>query len=71
MAERFSEADWTKIMKELKSDPAKYGMPEGGREKSLGLAAFYFRQLSNRRNRKTEIDFLAQFCACCDLVSIQ
>jgi len=71
MAERFSEGDWSKVVTELDADPAHYGMPEGGRERSLVLGSFNIRKLSTRRNRKEEIDFLARFCARCDLVSIQ
>jgi len=71
MAERFSGQDWTKVLSELSAEPQKYGMPEGGRERSLVLGSLNFRKLSTRRNRKEEIDFLARFCARCDLVSIQ
>lgn len=71
MAERFSSAQWKKILKAFEAEPTKYGLPEGGREKSLVFASFNIRKLSSRRDRTTELDFLARFCACCDLVAIQ
>lgn len=71
MADQFSDLQWAKIVKKLNKDSARFGMPEGGREGSLVFGSFNIRKLSSRRNRKTELDFLARFCACCDLVSIQ
>jgi endonuclease/exonuclease/phosphatase family metal-dependent hydrolase len=71
MAGRFSANEWKKIIKLLEQDPTRFGMPEGGREQSLVLGSFNIRKLSSRRERKEEIDFLARFCACCDLVSVQ
>ena len=71
MAGHFSDAEWTKIITELEADPAKYGMPEGGREGSLVIASFNIRKLSSRKGRKAEIEFMARFCATCDLVSVQ
>ena len=71
MAQRFTAKNWKAILDELKRDPAAYGMPEGGREKSLVFASFNIRKLSSWRGRQPELDFLARFCACCDLVSIQ
>ena len=68
---RLSHGEWTKILKELDKDPARYGMPEGGREKSLILASLNSRKLGGLRNRTAELDFLARFCACCDLIAIQ
>ncbi|MCH6587994.1 MAG: endonuclease/exonuclease/phosphatase, partial [Proteobacteria bacterium] len=55
----------------LDADPTSFGMPEGGREGSLVFASFNIRKLGSPRNRSHEIDFLARFCACCDLVAIQ
>ncbi|MEE8371713.1 MAG: endonuclease/exonuclease/phosphatase family protein, partial [Sphingomonadales bacterium] len=49
----------------------KYGMPEGGREGSLVIASFNIRKLSTYKGRKAELEFMARFCAACDLVSIQ
>ena len=71
MAGRFTEPEWRKIEKMLDADPARFGMPEGGREGSLVFASFNIRKLGSPRNRNREIDFLARFCACCDLVAIQ
>jgi len=71
MAGHFTVAEWGKIEKELDNAPGKYGMPEGGREKSLVLGSFNIRKLSSNRGRKKEIEFMARFCAACDLVAIQ
>ena len=71
MAKRFSSADWDKIEAELERDPAFYGLPEGGREESVVLASFNIRKLSSPGKRKREIDFMARFCARCDLIAIQ
>lgn len=71
MAGQFSDAEWRKIEKLYDQDPARFGMPEGGREKSLVFASFNIRKLGSHRDRKREIDFLARFCATCDLVAIQ
>lgn len=71
MAGHFSENEWTKIIKKLEADPRKYGMPEGGREGSLVIASFNIRKLSTYKGRKAELEFMARFCAACDLVSIQ
>lgn len=71
MAGHFTDAEWVKINAELDANPAKYGMPEGGREGSLVLASFNIRKLSSKRSRQPEIKFMARFCAACDLVSVQ
>ncbi len=71
MAGRFKPAEWTKIESLLESDPQAFGMPEGGREKSLVLASFNIRKLSTDRARKPEIGFMARFCAACDLIAVQ
>ena len=71
MAGRFKVAEWEKIISELNRDPEFYGLPEGGREASLVLASFNIRKLGRSKNREREIDFLATFCAKCDLVAIQ
>lgn len=71
MAGHFTVSEWSKIEQELGAAPGKYGMPEGGREKSLVLGSFNIRKLSSNRGRKKEIDFMARFCAACDLVAIQ
>ena len=71
MAGRFKVAEWDKIISELNRDPEFYGLPEGGREASLVLASFNIRKLGSSKNREREIDFLATFCAKCDLVAIQ
>ena len=71
MAGHFTKTEWNKIDAMLDADPAKFGMPEGGREKSLVLASFNIRKLSSDRGRKREIDFMARFCANCDLIAVQ
>ncbi len=71
MAKRFTDGQWDRIEKELLRAPARYGMPEGGREESVVFASFNIRKLSTVRNRKRELDFLARFCARCDLLAIQ
>lgn len=71
MAGRFKVAEWEKIISELNRDPEFYGLPEGGREASLVLASFNIRKLGKTKNREREIDFLATFCAKCDLIAIQ
>ena len=71
MAGRFRKADWEKILAALDDDPARFGMPEGGREGSLVLGSFNIRKLGKSKNREREIEFLARFCASCDLVAIQ
>ncbi len=71
MAKRFTNAQWDKIEEELLKDPAKFGMPEGGREESLVFASFNIRKLNTTRNRKRELDFMARFGARCDLLAIQ
>ncbi|MEE8371568.1 MAG: hypothetical protein V3R73_05415, partial [Sphingomonadales bacterium] len=68
MAGHFSKDEWTKIIKKLEADPGKYGMPEGGREGSLVIASFNIRKLSTYKGRKAELEFMARFCAACDLV---
>jgi endonuclease/exonuclease/phosphatase family metal-dependent hydrolase len=70
-AGQFTDSEWRKIEKLYDSDPARFGMPEGGREKSLVFASFNIRKLGSFHKRKREIDFLARFCAACDLVAIQ
>lgn len=71
MAGRFKVADWQKIATELNSDPDFYGLPEGGREASIVLSSFNIRKLGRIKNRERELDFLATFCARCDLIAIQ
>lgn len=71
MAKRFTNAQWDKIEEELLKAPAKFGMPEGGREESLVFASFNIRKLNTTRNRKRELDFMARFGARCDLLAIQ
>ena len=71
MAGRFGKAEWAKIITELERDPAHFGMPEGGREASLVFASFNIRKLGSVANREEEIDFLARFCAKCDLIAVQ
>ena len=71
MAGHFTNTEWQKIITELEVDPAVYGMPEGGREASLVFASFNIRKLGNVLHREREIDFLARFCARCDLIAIQ
>ena len=71
MAGRFTKNEWDKIEKELDGNPTRYGMPEGGREKSLVLGSFNIRKLGEAQRREREIDFMARFCAACDLVAIQ
>ncbi len=71
MAKRFKSGEWDLIEAELERDPAHYGMPEGGREESVVLASFNIRKLGSPGSRKREIDFMARFCARCDLVAIQ
>ncbi len=71
MAKRFKSGEWDLIEAELERDPAHYGLPEGGREESVVLASFNIRKLGSPGSRKREIDFMARFCARCDLVAIQ
>lgn len=71
MANRFTKAEWDKIIATLEADPEGFGLPEGGREGSLVLASFNIRKLSSSRNRERELEFMARFCARCDLVAIQ
>lgn len=71
MAGRFRKADWDKINDLLTSDGARFGLPEGGREASLVLSSFNIRKLGKSKLREREIDFMARFCARCDLVAIQ
>ncbi len=71
MAGHFNKQEWQKIIGTLEADPKRFGLPEGGREKSLVFASFNIRKLGSLRGRKAELDFLARFCACCDLVAIQ
>ena len=67
----FSDPEWDRIEKRLDADPRRYGMPEGGREKSLVLGSFNIRKLGKVADRKRELDFMARFCASCDLIAIQ
>ncbi len=71
MAGHFNKQEWQKILGTLEADPERFGLPEGGREKSLVFASFNIRKLGALRSRKAELDFLARFCACCDLVAVQ
>jgi len=71
MAGHFTDTEWQKILTELEADQEKYGVPEGGREASLVFASFNIRKLGNTLHREREIDFLARFCARCDLVAVQ
>lgn len=71
MAGRFSESEWAKINGLLAEKPQKYNLPEGGREDSVVLSSFNIRKLNKPRGRERELDFIAQFCARCDLVAIQ
>tara|TARA_R110002110_G_scaffold415612_1_gene651471 strand:- start:24471 stop:25688 length:1218 start_codon:yes stop_codon:yes gene_type:complete len=71
MAGRISKADWDKILAALDADPVRFGIPEGGREGSLVLASFNIRKLGKAKNRERELEFMARFCAACDLVAIQ
>ena len=71
MAGRFTEEQWKKINKELNDHPQDYGLPEGGREESLVLASFNIRKLGKKKDRDRELDFMARFCARCDLIAIQ
>jgi len=71
MAGRFNQNQWNKIITELDRDPLSYGMPEGGREASLIFSSFNIRKLGTMTGREPEIDFLARFCARCDLIAIQ
>jgi endonuclease/exonuclease/phosphatase family metal-dependent hydrolase len=71
MAGRFTAQEWTKINKLLGQQSQQFGLPEGGREASLVFASFNIRKLGDAEARETELDFLARFCARCDLVAIQ
>ena len=71
MAGRFTQQEWMKIEKELAGAPGRYGMPEGGREQSLVLGSFNIRKLGAAHGRERELDFMARFCAACDLVAVQ
>ena len=67
----FTPNEWASIDNALERHPERYGMPEGGREKSLVLGSFNIRKLGSARRRKRELDFMGRFCAACDLVAIQ
>ncbi len=67
----FTTREWERIEAQLESDPQRYGLPEGGREKSLVLGSLNIRKLGKAKGRERELDFLARFCAACDLVAIQ
>lgn len=67
----FTRQEWDRIEAQLDSDPQRYGLPEGGREKSLVLGSFNIRKLGKSKGRERELDFMARFCAACDLVAIQ
>ncbi len=67
----FSNNEWNKITELLSSNPERYGFPEGGREKSLVLSSFNIRKLGKLKGRERELEFMASFCAACDLVAIQ
>lgn len=71
MAGQFSKLQWDRIEAELVRDPTRYGMPEGGREESMVFASFNIRKLGKLKNRERELDFMARFCARCDLIAIQ
>ena len=67
----FTAQEWRNIEAELESNPARYGLPEGGREGSLVFSSFNIRKLGRADGRKREISFMAGFCARCDLVAVQ
>ena len=75
----FTERQWEKIEAELLRDPKGYGMPDGPREESMVLASFNIRKLGQTEkrvkgkiiSRKRELEFMARFCARCDLIAIQ
>jgi len=71
MAGRFSKQQWDQIEAEMNLDPAAYGMPEGGREESMVFASFNIRKLGRYSSRQRELNFMARFCARCDLIAIQ
>lgn len=71
MAKRFTASEWDKIIKTFEADPKSFGLPDGGREASLVLASFNIRKLNRTENREAELDFMARFCARCDLIAVQ
>ena len=78
-AGHFTKQQWDKIEAELLRDPKGYGMPDGPREESMVLASFNIRKLGQTEkrekgktiSRKRELEFMARFCARCDLIAIQ
>ncbi|MCH7930398.1 MAG: endonuclease/exonuclease/phosphatase [Proteobacteria bacterium] len=71
MANRFTDTQWNSIEQTLLEAPEKFGMPEGGREESVVFASFNIRKLGKAKGRERELNFMARFCARCDLVAIQ
>jgi hypothetical protein len=61
MAGHFSDQEWQKILEMLDTEPERFALPEGSREKSLVFASFKIRRLGSLRSRKGELDCLAPF----------
>ena len=71
MASRLTTSEWTKINKELKQNPNKYGFPEQN-DTSVLLGSFNIRKLGKVSNRnKQEWKFLVKTCKQFDLLAIQ
>ncbi|MEM1163669.1 MAG: endonuclease/exonuclease/phosphatase, partial [Pseudomonadota bacterium] len=71
MSEEFTKAEWKKINAALDADPERYGLPER-RSRSVVLASFNIRKLGNPEKKTNgAFDFLARFCAQCDLIAVQ
>ncbi|MEM6664043.1 MAG: endonuclease/exonuclease/phosphatase family protein, partial [Pseudomonadota bacterium] len=71
MSEEFTKAEWKRINAALDADPERYGLPER-RSRSVVLASFNIRKLGNPEKKTNgAFDFLARFCAQCDLIAVQ
>ncbi|MEM7188316.1 MAG: endonuclease/exonuclease/phosphatase family protein [Pseudomonadota bacterium] len=71
MVRNFTKPEWARINAALDADPERYGLPEH-RRKSVVMASFNIRKLGDPKKKSDgAFDFLARFCARCDLVAIQ
>ena len=77
MSTGFTATEWKKINQRFDAAWPDHGVPEGGREASLVFSSFNIRKLGGIRvgkkklNRRPYIDFMARYCARCDLIAIQ
>ena len=71
MPTEFTVQEWESILKEIKQNPQKYGLPTR-KYGSVVLASFNIRKLGSVRKRRKETwEFLAYVCSHFDLISIQ